>query len=108
MKTAVMTLVAVLLSGCSTLERYGIGGAPLIFCRQGVAVIDDRIAGPDSARLSLVRRIKDADALCKPVSLSVPLPAASAVASSPAASDRFRMRNSTAVDSVLYKDGVMY
>lgn len=79
MKISVVVLTAVILSGCSTLERYGIGGAPLIFCRQEVAVIDDRIAGPDSARLSLVRRIKDADALCK-VSVASPVsPAASGV-----------------------------
>jgi len=56
--------VLALLAGCSTLESAGIGGEPLIYCRAGEAVIDDRLVGPDAARLSLVRRIKDADPLC--------------------------------------------
>lgn len=64
MKSA-MILAALLLSGCSTLNEYGIGGEPLIYCRHGEAVLDDRIAGSDNVRLSVVRRAKDADALCK-------------------------------------------
>lgn len=64
MKIALLLCVA-LLVGCSTLNEYGIGGVPLIYCRQGAAVLDDRIVGPDSARLSFVRRLKDGDALCK-------------------------------------------
>ena len=58
-------MFAALLAGCSTLESAGIGGEPRIYCRQGVAMLDDRLIGPDQARLSVVRRIKDADALCK-------------------------------------------
>lgn len=57
-------LAILLLSGCSTLNRYGIGGEPLLYCRKGEAVIDDRIAGPDSARVSVVRRFEDGDGLC--------------------------------------------
>lgn len=53
-----------MLAGCGTLNDLGIGGAPLLYCRGGKAVIDDRIAGPDEARLSVVRIFKDGDALC--------------------------------------------
>lgn len=63
MRTAIL-LAACLLAGCSTLNRAGIGGEPLLYCRKGEAVIDDRIVGPDSARLAVVRRFKDGDALC--------------------------------------------
>lgn len=54
-----------LLSACSTMRDLGIGGPPLLYCRKGVAVIDDRIAGPDEARVSVIRRFEDGDALCK-------------------------------------------
>jgi hypothetical protein len=64
MRTPILILAACLLAGCSTLNRYGIGGEPLLYCRKGQAVIDDRIAGPDQARLAIVRRFKDGDALC--------------------------------------------
>ena len=60
-----LILVACLLAGCDTMARYGVGGPPTLYCRKGEAVIDDRIAGPDGARLSVVRRFKDGDALCK-------------------------------------------
>lgn len=60
-----LVLMAVLLAGCSTLNRYGIGGAPLLMCRNGQALLDDKIAGTDEARLSAVRRFRDADALCQ-------------------------------------------
>jgi uncharacterized protein YceK len=60
-----IVLAIVLLSGCSTLNRYGIGGEPLLYCRRGEAVIDDRLIGPDTARVSVVRRFTDGDALCK-------------------------------------------
>jgi hypothetical protein len=59
-----LILVGLTLAGCSTLNSYGIGGEPMIYCRKGQAVIDDRIVGPDGARLSLVRRFADGDALC--------------------------------------------
>lgn len=62
-----IVLAILLLSGCSTLNRYGIGGPPQLYCRKGEAVIDDRLAGPDSARVSVVRRFADGDALCKPL-----------------------------------------
>ena len=57
-------LLAALLAGCSTINDYGIGGEPRVYCRKGEAVLDDRIVGPDHSRLSMVRRIKDADPLC--------------------------------------------
>jgi hypothetical protein len=57
-------LALLLLSACSTLHSYGIGGAPLLMCRAGEAFIDDKLAGTGDARLSAVRRFKDADALC--------------------------------------------
>ena len=54
------------LSGCSTLAEYGIGGPPRLMCgTDGLAALDDRIVGPDAARLSLVRRFADGDKLCK-------------------------------------------
>lgn len=76
MKTTLTTTVlllaaALLLGGCSTLERFGIGGEPQVWCRKGQAVIDDRIAGPDQARLSVVRRLKDADVMCKAVASAI-------------------------------------
>lgn len=59
-------IAAILLSGCSTLADYGIGGPPALMCDQKQrALLDDRIAGPDQARLSLVRRFEDGDQLCK-------------------------------------------
>lgn len=61
----ILILAAALLAGCSTLNDYGIGGAPMLYCRGGEAVIDDRIVGPDEARLSFVRRFQDGDALCQ-------------------------------------------
>ena len=62
-----LILLALLpLAACSTLNRYGIGGEPLLYCRKGQAVLDDRLAGPDGVRLSVVRRFADGDALCKP------------------------------------------
>jgi uncharacterized protein YceK len=60
-----IVLAVVLLSGCSTLNRYGVGGEPLLYCRKGEAVIDDRLIGPDTARVSVVRRFADGDALCR-------------------------------------------
>jgi hypothetical protein len=60
-----LLLAVLLLSGCSTLNRYGIGGAPLRMCDSaGRLWIDDRIVGPDGARLSVMRRFADGDALC--------------------------------------------
>jgi hypothetical protein len=66
--TAALLILLLLFSGCSTLNRHGIGGEPLLYCRQGEAVIDDRLFGPDSARVSVVRRFADGDALCKAAS----------------------------------------
>jgi hypothetical protein len=58
--------LALALTGCAQLQKYGIGGEPVLMCdREKTAHIDDRIAGPDQARLSLVRRFKDGDPLCK-------------------------------------------
>jgi hypothetical protein len=64
-KRTLLAAFALLLPGCSTLNDYGIGGEPLLFCRKGQAVLDDRIVGPDEARVSVVRRFKDGDGLCK-------------------------------------------
>lgn len=55
-----------LLSGCSTLAEYGIGGPPRLLCdQQKQAVLDDRLIGPDQARVSVVRRFEDGDKLCR-------------------------------------------
>lgn len=64
MKTLATLAMAALLAGCSTLNRYGIGGDPLLMCRKGEAFIDDKLAGSDAARLSALRRFADADPLC--------------------------------------------
>lgn len=57
-------LAALLLPGCSTLNDYGIGGKPELQCRDGRAVLDDRLVGSDEVRLSVVRRFPDGDRLC--------------------------------------------
>lgn len=64
-RLAAVIASALLLPACSTLNEYGIGGPPLMFCRNGLAYIDDRIAGPDGARVSVIRRFEDGDELCK-------------------------------------------
>lgn len=68
MKLALMLLtvglIMLALSGCSALNRYGIGGPPRLACAGAVAAIDDRIAGSDDMHLSLVRRFSDGDPLC--------------------------------------------
>jgi hypothetical protein len=64
MKRFIAPLLLTLLAGCSTMNDLGIGGEPLLQCRKGQATLDDRIAGPDQAHLSLVRRFKDGDLLC--------------------------------------------
>jgi hypothetical protein len=51
--------------GCSTVNSYGIGGPPALLCGDKRAYIDDKLAGSDEVRLSLVRRFKDGDELCK-------------------------------------------
>ena len=62
-----IAVAAFVLSGCSTLASYGIGGPPRLMCgTDGKAVIDDRLVGPDAARLSLVRVFTDGDKLCTP------------------------------------------
>lgn len=60
-------LVLILIPGCSTLAGYGIGGPPELLCdrQEKTAQIDDRIAGSDGVRLSVVRRFKAGDDLCK-------------------------------------------
>lgn len=65
----IIILAAVLLAGCSTLNGYGIGGEPRIACytRDATAILDDKLVGPVDAHGSIVRRIKDADALCAPL-----------------------------------------
>ena len=58
--------LSLILSGCSVLNGVGIGGEPRLVCqyRDGVAMIDDRIAGSDGMRLSFVRRFTDGDFAC--------------------------------------------
>jgi len=51
--------------GCSTVNEYGIGGPPALLCGKGAAYIDDKLAGSDAVRLSLVRRFEDGDELCR-------------------------------------------
>lgn len=66
MKTSFFAVaVGLALTGCSTLNDLGIGGEPLIFCRKGQAVIDDKIVGSEASRVTVLRRIKDADAVCR-------------------------------------------
>lgn len=62
---ALLAVILAALGACSTLHDYGIGGPPLLYCRDGQAVIDDRIAGPDAARLSVVRSFPDGDVICR-------------------------------------------
>ena len=63
-RTALLILAAALLAGCSTMAEFGIGGDPLVFCRNGQAFLDDSLLGSDQARLTVMRRLKDADATC--------------------------------------------
>lgn len=65
LKRALLAISAAALAGCETLANYGIGGPPALMCRKGKAEIDDRLVGPDNARLSIIRRFADADPLCK-------------------------------------------
>lgn len=53
-----------LCAGCSTVHEYGVGGPPALLCGKGAAYIDDKLAGSDAVRLSLVRRFEDGDKLC--------------------------------------------
>ena len=64
MRPILAAIALCVLSGCSTLADYGIGGPLTILCREGKAEAEDRIVGSDQARLSVMRRLKDADALC--------------------------------------------
>ena len=63
---AVLAPIALgLLSGCSTLNKYGIGGPPEQVCREGKDWIDDRVAGSYDMRVSFMRRFPDGDKSCK-------------------------------------------
>ena len=64
MKHALILLAAVFLTGCGTLNSLGIGGEPELTCAKGAASIDDRIAGSDRVRVSVIRRFRDGDKLC--------------------------------------------
>lgn len=68
MRTILIISLAALATGCSTLNRYGIGGKPELQCswRTAEAVINDRIVGTKDAQaqLSVVRRFEDGDVLC--------------------------------------------
>jgi hypothetical protein len=80
------------LAGCSTLNGLGIGGEPRLMCsfRDGRAYIDDKLAGTDKVRGSVLRAFEDGASLClalKPAAI-VATPAANAAnpaASAPAA-----------------------
>jgi hypothetical protein len=65
MKYALL-LILTLLTGCSVLNDYGIGGPPRLACTSGGAAIDDRIVGSDDMHVSFVRRFVDGDPLCAP------------------------------------------
>lgn len=58
--------------GCSTVNEYGIGGPPVLLCGKSAAYIDDKLAGSDEVRLSLVRRFKDGDPLCSQLRQQLP------------------------------------
>jgi hypothetical protein len=68
---ALLLLIALawlaLASGCAVLDAAGIGGEPLLQCqrRTGKAFIDDTLLGGTQAHFSVVRRMRDADALCE-------------------------------------------
>ena len=64
----VLILAAGLLTGCSTLNEFGIGGPPGLIDISGKAYIDDRLLGSDENYISLIRRFKAGDALVKPAS----------------------------------------
>jgi uncharacterized protein YceK len=55
------------LSGCSTLNQYGIGGEPALLCkaRDGTAVLDDKVAGGAQWHVSVQRRFRDGDLMCR-------------------------------------------
>lgn len=75
-------LIALAVTGCSTLNDYGIGGAPRLVCTTSAAAIDDRLLGSDDMHLSLVRRFADGDALCTPTEVKAPPVRAAAAAQS--------------------------
>jgi hypothetical protein len=58
--------ILTLCMGCSTINQYGVGGPPALMCGKGLAYVDDKLAGSDEVRLSLVRRFTDGDPLCAP------------------------------------------
>lgn len=61
----VFVMAAVALSGCSTINNAGIGGAPVLACsKSGKAQIDDKLIGSEGVHLSVVRRFQDGDPLC--------------------------------------------
>ena len=64
MQRTLIVALSLLLPACTTLHDYGIGGPPRQVCRDGKAHIDDKLAGSDSAWLSIMRRFKDGDAGC--------------------------------------------
>lgn len=54
------------LAACDTLHSAGIGGEPTLFCRarDGTGHLEDKVAGPDSARVAVNRRFRDGDLTC--------------------------------------------
>ena len=58
--------LCVAISGCDTLNSYGIGGAPQLLCRPGQqAVIDDKLLSTESFSLSVIRKFEQGNSLCK-------------------------------------------
>jgi hypothetical protein len=68
MMRALLILAAVALGGCSTLNKYGIGGPPKLGCNvsTGQAYLIDPIFGPDEVVIAAVRRFQDVDDKCHP------------------------------------------
>lgn len=66
MKPITLIFALALLTGCTTLNDWGIGGKPTLQCAKGKAEINDRIAGSDRVSLAMIRQFDDANALCAP------------------------------------------
>lgn len=74
MKAAV-TILALALAGCSTMNDLGVGGEPRLACsKAGRSFIDDKLVGSTGVHLSVVRAFPDGAELCA-ISRPPPRPA---------------------------------
>jgi hypothetical protein len=66
MKRCLTFILLLALAGCSTINEYGIGGEPRLLCayRDGAPFIDDKLAGSDRVRGSVLRAFPDGASLC--------------------------------------------